>query len=102
MSDISSISSSVSVGSSSNGADQLEKLKADLQKQITTEQASKDDDKVKALKIAQLQQQVQAVDAEIQAQQAKSSKKDAGDTKAERPKSKQPDPDPSKILDTTI
>jgi len=73
---ISSISGG-SVPSFSSGAsssvDQLEKQKTDLQKKISDETNSKDDDKIKAMKIAQYQQQIQQIDAQIQAAKAKKS-----------------------------
>jgi hypothetical protein len=103
MSSISSIPAA-SAAPSSGSANTLEKQKADLESQISAEQSSKDDPQTQALKIATLQAQVAQIDAEIGAQSKSSSKPDASaqQTADKKQASKQPDPDPSKFLDTSI
>jgi Na+-translocating ferredoxin:NAD+ oxidoreductase RnfC subunit len=74
---ISSISSATSAtASSSNTTSQLEKEKQDLLKQLADEQASKDDDKVKQLKAAELQRQIDAIEAAIEAANKAKANKD--------------------------
>jgi len=60
-------STATSYGASSNSSEitQLQKQKADFQKEIQTENQSKDDAKTKEQKVQQLQQQIQQVDMEI-------------------------------------
>lgn len=67
---ISSVSSSVNGMASSSGSDnevkQLEKEKANLQKELQQENVSKDDTKTKEVKTKEIQLEIQQIDAKIQ------------------------------------
>jgi hypothetical protein len=105
MSSVSSVSSIPTTSSASSSSASLDKQKSDLENQISAEQSSKDDAATQATKIAALQGQVDQIDAEINAQSKASSKPDDSSQKSENKlnlNSKQPNPDPDKILDTSI
>lgn len=72
--DISSITSSTTTSTTSTSVAALEKQKAALEKKITDEKASEDEDKVKDLKIAQYNQQIAQIEASIKLEKAKANK----------------------------